>query len=154
MGNKKTFKMTGFVLLLISFITLAACGSNQETVTYKLEEGANSIEVTLVAKDEEIVEQSSMSKTSYESIRGIETKEDAEALIIPTAEPLQGIDGLEYNLDFQDNHFIETIKIDFSTVDTSELSGLNELLENEEGNLNLEDAIESLEEQGFKKIEE
>lgn len=146
--------MTGFVLLLISFITLAACGSNQETVTYKLEEGANSIEVTLVAKDEEIVEQSSMSKTSYESIRGIETKEDAEALIIPTAEPLQGIDGLEYNLDFQDNHFIETIKIDFSTVDTSELSGLNELLENEEGNLNLEDAIESLEEQGFKKIEE
>ncbi|GEN86281.1 DUF1307 domain-containing protein [Oceanobacillus sojae] len=154
MGNKKTFKMTGFVLLLISFITLAACGSNQETVTYKLEEGANSIEVTLVTKDEEIVEQSSMSKTSYESIRGIETKEDAEALIIPTAEPLQGIDGLEYNLDFQDNHFIETIKIDFSTVDTSELSGLNELLENEEGNLNLEDAIESLEEQGFKKIEE
>lgn len=154
MGNKKTFKMTGFVLLLISFITLAACGSNQETVTYKLEEGANSIEVTLVAKDEEIVEQSSMSKTSYESIRGIETKEDAEALIIPTAEPLQGIDGLEYNLDFQDNHFIETIKIDFSTVDTSELPGLNELLENEEGNLNLEDATESLEEQGFKKIEE
>lgn len=139
--------------MLISFITLAACGSNQETVTYKLEKGNNSIEVTLVAKDEKIVEQSSTSKTSYESIRGIETKEDAEALITPTAEPLQGIDGLEYNLDFQDNHFIETIKIDFSSVNTSELPGLNELLDHEEGNLNLKDAIESLEDQGFKKVE-
>ncbi|GGP12231.1 DUF1307 domain-containing protein [Oceanobacillus neutriphilus] len=154
MGNKKYFKMAGFVLLLISFITLAACGSNQETVTYKLEKGDNSIEVTLVADDEEIIEQSSTSITSYDSIRGVESKEDAEALITPTAEPLQGIDGLDYNLDFQDDHFIETIKVDFSIADTADLPGLNELLENEEGNLNLEDAVKSLEEQGFEKVEE
>lgn len=152
MRKKKSLKMTGIVLLLVSFITLAACGSNQEKVTYKSEEGDNSIEVILVAEDEEIIEQSSKSITFYDTIKSVESKEDAEALITPTAEPLQGIDGLEYNLDFQDDHFIETIKIDFSTVDVSELPGLSELLENDEGYLNLEDAIKSLEEQGFKKV--
>ncbi|WP_152655758.1 DUF1307 domain-containing protein [Oceanobacillus sp. CFH 90083] len=153
MANKKSLIVTVFTLLLISIITLAACGSNQETVTYQLEDGENSIEVTFVAEDEEIIEQSSRSITSYDSITGIESKEEAEALITPTAEPLQGIDGLEYNIDFQDDHFIETINIDFTTVDLSELPGLHELLENEEGNLNLEDAMESMEEQGFEKIE-
>ncbi|MCT1902475.1 YehR family protein [Oceanobacillus sojae] len=154
MGNKKNFKMAGFFLLLITLIPLTACGSNQETVTYKLEKGDNSVEVTLVAEDEEIIEQSSTSITFYDNIRGVESKEDAEVLITPTAEPLQGIDGLDYKLDFQDDHFIETIKVDFSIADASDLPGLHELLENEEGNLNLEDAVKSLEERGFEKVEE
>lgn len=153
MVKKIHFKMAGFILLIGSLMTLAACGSNQDTATYKLEDGDNSIEVTLVAEDEEIIEQSSTSITSYDSIRGVESKEDAEALITPTAEPLQGIDGLEYELDFQDDHFIETIKIDFTTVDISELPGLNELLEQEEDYLNLENTVKTLEEQGFEKVE-
>ncbi|GIO23569.1 DUF1307 domain-containing protein [Oceanobacillus sp. J11TS1] len=152
MFNKKNFKLTGFILLLISFFALAACGTDQETETYKLEEDNNSIETTFVAEDGEIIEQSTESITSYESIRGIESKEDAEALLVPSAEPLQGIEGLEYNLDFQDDHFIETIKIDFTTVDTSEVPGLAELLEQEEEHLKLEDAIKYLEEQGFEKV--
>ncbi|UUI03793.1 DUF1307 domain-containing protein [Oceanobacillus jeddahense] len=153
MAQYKNLKMAGFILMLMSFTALAACGSNQETVTYKLEEDNNSIETSFVADDGEIIEQSSQSITSYESIKGIETKEDAEALLIPSAEPLQGIEGLEYNLDFEEDHFIETITIDFSIVELSELPGLNEILTNEEENLNLEDAIESLEEQGFKKVD-
>ncbi|MFD1413296.1 DUF1307 domain-containing protein [Oceanobacillus jeddahense] len=152
MAQYKNLKMAGFILMLMSFTALAACGSNQETVTYKLEEDNNSIETSFVADDGDIIEQSSQSITSYESIKGIETKEDAEALLIPSAEPLQGIEGLEYNLDFEEDHFIETITIDFSIVELSELPGLNEILTNEEENLNLEDAIESLEEQGFKKV--
>lgn len=144
---------TGFFVLLISFITLASCSSEQEAVTYKLEEDNNSIETTFVADDGEIIEQSSQSITSYDSIQGIESKEDAEALLVPSAEPLQGIEGLEYNLAFEEDHFTETITIDFTIVDLSELPGLNEIVENEEDNLNLDDAVETMEEQGFEKVD-
>lgn len=152
MAKKMSFKRIGFILLLISFITLAACGSDQETVTYKSEEDANSIETTFIANDGEIIKQSTKSITSYDSIKGIESQEDAEALLIPSAEPLKGIEGLEYNLDFEEDRFIETITIDFTVADLSELPGLDELLENEEDNLNLDDAVESLKKQGFKKV--
>jgi len=153
MIQNNNFKMTGFFVLLIPFLTLAACSSEQETVTYKLEEDNNSIETTFVADDGEIIEQTSQSITSYDSIQGIESQEDAEALLVPSAEPLQGIEGLEYNLDFEEDHFIETITIDFAVVDLSELPGLNEIVENEEDNLNLDDAVETLEEQGFEKVD-
>ncbi|GAA0341834.1 DUF1307 domain-containing protein [Oceanobacillus sp. FSL W7-1293] len=153
MIQKKSLQATGFFVLLISFITLASCSSEQEAVTYKLEEDNNSIETTFVADDGEIIEQSSQSITSYDSIQGIESKEDAEALLVPSAEPLQGIEGLEYNLAFEEDHFTETITIDFTIVDLSELPGLNEIVENEEDNLNLDDAVETMEEQGFEKVD-
>lgn len=153
MIQKKSLQATGFFVLLISFITLASCSSEQEAVTYKLEEDNNSIETIFVADDGEIIEQSSQSITSYDSIQGIESKEDAEALLVPSAEPLQGIEGLEYNLAFEEDHFTETITIDFTIVDLSELPGLNEIVENEEDNLNLDDAVETMEEQGFEKVD-
>lgn len=153
MIQKKGLQVTGFFVLFLSFITLVACGSGEETVTYKLEEDNNSIETTFVADDGEIIEQSSQSITTYDSIQGIESQEDAEALLVPSAEPLQGIEGLEYNLDFEEDHFIETITIDFAVVDLSELPGLNEIVENGEDNLNLDDAVETLEEQGFEKVD-
>ncbi|WP_080875761.1 DUF1307 domain-containing protein [Oceanobacillus timonensis] len=154
MAQKNRLIVIGSILFLISFLTLTACGSDQETVTYKLEEDNNSMETTFVADDGEIIEQSSRSITSYDSIEGVESQEEAEALLVPSAEPLQGIEGLEYNLDFEEDHFTETITIDFAVADLSELPGLDEVVDNEDENLNLDDAVESLEEQGFEKVKE
>ncbi|MFD1064896.1 DUF1307 domain-containing protein [Oceanobacillus locisalsi] len=154
MAKKNRFIATGLIVLLIFSLILTACSSDQETVTYQLEEGNNSIETTFVADDGEITEQSSRSVTSYDSIEGIESQEEAEALLVPSAEPLQGIEGLEYNLDFEEDQFIETITIDFAGADLSELPGLDEVIDNEEENLKLDDAVESLEEQGFEQVKE
>ncbi len=142
--------MSLFILLII----LASCGSNQETVTYYLDNDPLLEKVTITAEDNKIIEHTIKNTINYEAA-GYESKEEAqESINVPDMGNLQGIDGIETTATFEDDEFVYGIKYDLAVIDPSEVSDdLQEFLEEEEY-WDFEIQVQELEDLGFEKKEE
>ncbi|MFD1417100.1 YehR family lipoprotein [Oceanobacillus jeddahense] len=152
--KRTTFRITGLLFLLLALVGLIACNS-EETVTLQGEQNGVVLEITYVAEGDEVVEQSTESEIPYSSLM-VTTKEEAQAILDPIVAEIQGTEGLEHNIDYQDDKAIETMTIDYTSADLSEISALPG--SNFEGSedadmVSLEQSVEMMESQGFEVVE-
>lgn len=142
-----------FLVLSISLI-LVACGSKEETVTLEGEENGAVSTITYKAEGDKVTEQSTKNELPYE-VMGVSNAEEAEALLADTVAGFEGIEGLTYEMDYQDDVAVEQLTVDYEKADMDEISNL--MGSSFEGDvsegISLKNSVEMLKEQGFEEVE-
>lgn len=136
-------------------VFIVACQSaNESTTTLVAEENGLTVEITLIAEGDEIIRQNSKNEISYESL-GVNSPEEAEDML---AEYMVGYDtteGITHQVDYQNERVIETVEVDFKTIDVEEASQLAGSFfqgDPSEG-ISLEATVELMQELGFEVID-
>lgn len=120
MKKKKIF--TVFLMLTV-IVVLAACGKGETlTKTFEREENGTSSSLTYKYQNDIVIEQTSRSVTKFGDL-GL-SKEEVEKKVEPLVNQFKNIKGLTYDLDIKDTEMIESIELDYSKADISELRGL------------------------------
>lgn len=147
-----------FLFILTAIVTLAACGSG-EKVTLESEEDGMSQTITFNAKKDKIEKVEMKVTQSYDSL-GLGSKDEVEEAMGGSFEAefeeVNNTDGLEANVDYQDEELVIEAKVDFTKVDTDNLDELNVGFlpgSFDDEDLSLEKAVSELESQGFKKVD-
>lgn len=129
--------------------------TKEETVTYEKEEQGVLVTVDLIHKGEELIRQVTTTKADYEVIN-VSNKDEAKQRFedIDAFEAYEGEEGLNYDVEFKEDHFIETIEVEYSKISPEKL---NELVRPAEDNktgeiqkISLDLTIKELEQAGFK----
>ncbi|OFL47310.1 MULTISPECIES: DUF1307 domain-containing protein [unclassified Nosocomiicoccus] len=129
--------------------------TKEETVTYEKEEQGILVTVDLIHKGEELIRQVTTTKADYEAIN-VSNKDEAKQRFedIDAFEAYEGEEGLNYDVEFKEDHFIETIEVEYSKISPEKL---NELVRPAEDNktgeiqkISLDLTIKELEQAGFK----
>lgn len=129
--------------------------TKEETVTYEKEDKGILVTVDLIHKGEELIRQVTTTKADYEAIN-VSNKDEAQQRFedIDAFEAYEGEEGLNYDVEFKDDHFIETIEVEYSKISPEKL---NELVRPAEDNktgeiqkISLDLTIKELEQAGFK----
>jgi uncharacterized lipoprotein YehR (DUF1307 family) len=120
MKKKKIF--TVFLMLTVIAV-LAACGKGEAlSKTFEREVNGTTSSLTYKYQNDIVIEQTSRSVTKFGDL-GL-TKEEVEKQVKPLVEKFKNIKGITYDLDIKDTEMIESIKLDYSKADISELRGL------------------------------
>ncbi len=101
-----------------------------------------------------MTEQSTKNELPYE-VMGVSNAEEAEALLADTVAGFEGIEGLTYEMDYQDDVAVEQLTVDYEKADMDEISNL--MGSSFEGDvsegISLKNSVEMLKEQGFEEVE-
>ncbi|WP_152656705.1 YehR family lipoprotein [Oceanobacillus sp. CFH 90083] len=152
MKKQTTYRIAGLLVLFIALAGLMAC-SSEESVTLQGEQNGIILEVTYVANGDEVIEQSVESEIPYSSLM-VTTKEEAQAILDPIVAEFQGVEGIEHNIDYQDDKAVETMSVDLTVVDLSEAANLpGASVDSDVDSISLEESVEMLENQGFEVVE-
>jgi uncharacterized lipoprotein YehR (DUF1307 family) len=90
--------------------------------TFEREVNGTTSSLTYKYQNDIVIEQTSRSVTKFGDM-GL-TKEEVEEKVLPEVKKMENIKGLTYDLDIKDTEMIESIKLDYSKADISELRGL------------------------------
>lgn len=107
-------------------IFLVACGSETETRSFITEAEGASITLDFTYKDDYVLSQKAKSEMTYAAL-GFESREQAEKELKESTEAYEGLDGVTYHADFQDDKIIEETEIIFDELDyekTKDIPGL------------------------------
>ncbi len=141
-------------LVLLVGCILVACNAEEKTVTLQMEQEGVIMELTYKAEGDKVIEQSANNVLPYEAL-GVTTPEEAEEIMTEFIAGYDDTEGVTHNIDYQDDELIETLTIDYETVDLNEVNKLSGA--SFEGDLDkgvsLKKSIEVLEEQGYKVVE-
>lgn|GEM_PF-1445114 len=148
-------KWTKYILFGLMLFVIVACQSADQTTTSLIaEENGLTVELTFVAEGDLIVRQKSRNEISYESL-GVSSPEEAEDMLAEFMVGYDTTEGIEHQVDYQDDRVIETVEVDFETVDVDEASQLaGSIFEGDpsEG-ISLEATVEMLQELGFEIVD-
>lgn len=142
-----------FLLTVIS-VVLASCGNNDETRTFEMSESG--VESTLVYtySGDEVISQSTENKIDYETL-GID-KAQAEEAFAPYAEEYEGLAGVQYAIEFEDDQATESISIVYDELNYEEIQNVEGIAfegDPAEG-ISMERSAEMLLNQGYTEVEE
>lgn len=149
-------KFKGAIGLLALMLFLAACGGEEEsTRTFEMEN--NGIVTTMVytTEGDKVTKQSTENLIQYD-LAGIESKEQAQELFDPLIGEFQGIEGITHQMEYEEDKAVETMEIDYETVDFDEienLPGMSFSDDPKDNGVSMEKSLEILESQGFKEVE-
>lgn len=120
--------------------------------TFVLEDEGMVVKLTYYHEGDEVVKQTTENILSYEE-NGIESKEQAEQMMEPQSEQLQGYDGLTEEIDYGDDELTETMEIDYTKADLDEISDLPGMMQDgdTDGGISMELSAQMLLEQGFEE---
>ena len=156
--------MKRFIRLLAGlFLALAmvACGGKAETTTRTFTQTTNNVESTLVftCDGDKVVKQTAKNVMKYDDF-GLTDKDEAKELIEPQledyAKQYEGIDGVTYELDFQDDRVVENISVDYTVASLSDLKDIQGFtMDDNDGKadfVSMEKTSETLEAQGYEEV--
>ena len=110
-----------YALIGLAMLVLVACQSaNESTTTLAIEEDGLMIEITLIADGDTVIEQRTNNEISYEAL-GVTSEEDAEEMLAEFMVGYDTTEGITHQVDYQDTRVIETVVVDFETVDVDEV---------------------------------
>lgn len=127
-----------------------------ETVTYEKKEDGVVVNVDLTHDGEELVRQVTTTTASYDDIEA-ENKEEAKEMFeeIGALDQFEDEKGLNYDVDFKEDHFVETLDVEYTKLSQERLNELARPADdNEEGQftkVSYDLTVKDLEEAGFKK---
>lgn len=108
-----------------------AASGEEQSKTFVMEEEGYINELVYYYIDDEVQRQTSQSDITYEAL-GVEGEEQARELLEQEAANYQEVDGVEQNIEYGEEGIVETLEVDYTVADLSEVSGL-EGAEFEEG---------------------
>ena len=111
-------------------LLLAACGSSS-TKTFSYEEEGLTSEMTFTYNGDTVENEVSTTTLEYEAL-GLRSQEDAESALADFALDLEGVEGVTYNFEYGETEAVETLEIDYNTVELSELRSAGIEIEGEE----------------------
>ena len=91
---------------------------------------------------------------NYEEL-GLE-KADVEEILNPVAEQYEGLEGIEYSIEYGDEEAVESIEINYEELDYEKAQGVEgiQLEGNPEDGVSMERSAALVEEQGYTEVEE
>ncbi len=147
-------KAWALFLFAAVMIVLTACGNNEETRTFELND--QGVESTLVYthSDDEVISQSTENIINYEEL-GID-KAQAEELFAGYSDQYQDLKGVEHGFEFGDDEATENISIVYDEIDAEELEGVKgiEFEGDPTEGISMERSAEMLLDQGYTEVEE
>ena len=142
-----------FLFLSMIAVVLTACGS-EEARTFEMEESGVKSTLTYTYSGDEVISQKSESVVNYEEL-GME-KADVEEFMKPLAEQYEGIDGLEYNIEYGEEEAVEIIDFNYDELDFEKAIKVDGfyLQGDAEQGVSMEKSAELIQEQGYTEVEE
>src|SRR5699024_4827794 len=100
--------------------------------------------------DDELLEQTQSTEGNYSTL-GVENEEEARAKIkeIGDEEKYKDQEGVEYKVEYTDNTFIETFKVDYTVADLGVVSSLPEGTNSESKFVSYQLSVDNLKKQGY-----
>lgn len=147
-------KFLGVIALLSIILVVSACGASEKTTTYELKEDGLESTIDYTHKGDEVVKQSTKNTVTYD-VYGFTSKDEAESSLLPYTEVYEDLKGIEYNIEFNDDEFVEEITIDYTAVDFDQLEDIEGFeFEGDTGNgISLKETQKLIEAEGFKEVE-
>ena len=136
-------------------LALVACQSAEETTTTLVfDEGGFYNEIIIIAEGDNVIEQASKTETTYE-VLGVSTKEEAEEMLAEFMVGYDTTEGVTQEIDYQDDRIVETVTVDYETVDINEMSELaGSFVEGDPSQgVSLKMTVEMMEEMGYKIVD-
>lgn len=148
-------RLTGFIVILVFAVFLTACGDDESTRTFELEEGGLKTTMVYTHSGDKVTKQATENIVPYEAI-GIASKEEAQELFDPIIAEFQDVDGLTHQMEYEDTRAVETLTIDYEAADVEQLEGLPgmEFSDDPNDGISMEKSAELLESQGYTEVEE
>lgn len=141
-----------FGILFIAAIAfmLVACGSDEDTRVFELEQDGVEMTMTYYYVDDEVTKQRTENVIDYAAI-GISSKEQAKELFDPEIEKMKGIKGINHKMTYSNSEAVEQLEIDYEKVDMDEAQNLPgmELSGDLENGISMEASADMLLDQGF-----
>lgn len=148
-------KGIGLLVILLIVCVLAACGSKEvEERVFELEEMGIVTKMTYTYQGDEVLKQKAENIIPYASL-GVTSQEEAEEILDPQVEELQGIDGVSEEVEYKEDEALETLEIDYENLDHDKIEkipGLN-ISGNIKNGISMEKSAEALLNQGYEEVE-
>lgn len=150
---KQPMKRSVFSLvLLFVLVVFTACSaaSQSKTKTFVNDNAGMATEMVFTYEGDKVTHQKTTNTLPYESL-GVTTKEEAKDILDPIAKEYQGHEGLTETIDYQEDHLVEVVEIDYSVVDIEAIRNIQGMVfEGDVSNgISLKRSEEMLLEQGF-----
>lgn len=133
-----------------------AAAGEEQSKTFILEEEGFVNELVYYHIDDEVQRQTSESDITYEAL-GVENEEQARELLEQQSPDYEGVEGVEHNIEFGDEGVIETLEVDYTVADISEVSALEGAEFDEEADeaqfISMEQSEEQLLNSGYEEAE-
>lgn len=148
-------KGIGLLVILSIVCVLAACGSKEvEERVFELEEMGIVTTMTYTYQGDKVLKQKAENIIPYASL-GVTSQEEAEEILDPQVEELQGIDGVSEEVEYKEGEALETLEIDYENLDHDKIEkipGLN-ISGNIKNGISMEKSAEALLNQGYEEVE-
>lgn len=128
--------------------------TGENIVTLELEQNGVLLSLTYTADGDKVIEQTANNVMPYESL-GVATQEEAEEILAGAVEGYQNAQGIEHEMDYQDDKVIETLTINYEEADMTEVGELDGTIvdgDTSQG-ISLTQSIDMLLQQGFEIVE-
>lgn len=99
-------------------------GGQEETRTYVAEDQGYTNTLVYTYVDDEVVNQTSQTEATYESL-GVTDRAEAEEVLGSAVESYENTDGVEHSIEYGEDALQERLEIDYDTVDISEVAELD-----------------------------
>lgn len=134
-------------MILCLCLLLMGCSNNKTTTVCALTQENVKVLNTIVAQDDKVIKQTLENEINYKNLEL--TKEDVVELANEYVESYD-LEGLSYSFEVNEEHLLETIMIDYSTVNIQELMniGLIESVDDAQY-ISLKQTLETLKDTGF-----
>lgn len=148
-------KITGFITIAVLAVLMVACsGGSESTRTFELEQ--NGVKTTMIytTVGDKVTMQTTENLIQYD-LAGITSKQEAEEIFTPMVVQFQNIDGVTHKMQYNDSEAIETLAIDYETVnfeDIADLPGMDFSDDPTENGVSMKQSLEILESQGFTEV--
>ncbi|MDX8046779.1 DUF1307 domain-containing protein [Gracilibacillus sp. S3-1-1] len=129
--------------------------SGENIVPLELTDEGLMVRLTYKGIGDLVTEQTTESIVKYDSM-GLSNAEEAQEALEELTEEYTGIEGVSYNVDFQDDQFVESLSINYEIADPSVLTELTgAFVEGDLSNgVSLQDSVRMFQAQGFEIVEE
>lgn len=101
-----------------------ATSGGEQTKTFVLEENGTYNELVYYYVGDEVTRQTSVTEMDYEAI-GASNEEEAKELLSEASKEYTDTDGVDHNIEYNEDGFVETTEVNYDEADLKEVAGLD-----------------------------
>ena len=102
---------------------VSGCEEKEQSKSFQWSGQGTEMTLTYYYKDDKVLRQTANNKFDYAAV-GVKSKEEAKSILGPISQKYQNIKGITEKVDYQDTYALETLNVDYSTVNFADLNAL------------------------------
>lgn len=142
-----------FIVTMV-MVVLSACGNDEETRTFEMNEMGVESTLTYTYSGDEVISQTTDNVITYEEL-GID-RSQAEEIFTPYIEEYENLAGVEHSFEFSDDQAVESLSVVYDDINYEEVQAVEGISfdgDPAEG-VSMERSAEMLLNQGYTEVEE